>query len=307
MVLRLLAPLLLCCACIAPSRGSVAPGVRVASLGAGGDDPPGFAALARDFEAANPGYGLAWHGGVNLVEPRESVRVLFVQGGGAYASVGNSVHPRELTVGDVVLLPPGRRLEASAPLDLLEFSVPADARTLGGLPQTIRPDWAPNITDEPGGCATETGAYRRLILTRAHTGGAYVFDALNAHRVRIQDSFTHYHPREGGFDEFYLVQMANPESRILTSEHVDAVVERRVTAEEVSDLFHGRTLEVGDLVYLPRGTIHRGVGGPLVQVIAVPGFLQGAELGVDEPLAALNAALGLTGEDALPVHVEAQP
>ena len=77
----------------------------------------------------------------------------------------------------------------------------------------IRPDWDPNITDIPGGCATETNAYRRILLTWKQEVGQYLYHALNAHRVRIMDSFSHYHPVEGGFDEFYLVQMALPDAQ----------------------------------------------------------------------------------------------
>ena len=58
--------------------------------------------------------------------------------------------------------------------------------------------------------------------------------------------------------------------------------------------------EVGDLVYLPRGTVHRGFGGVLAQIITAPGFRPGAEIGVDHHLRAINGRLGLTGEDALP-------
>ena len=61
-------------------------------------------------------------------------------------------------------------------------------------------------------------------------------------------------------------------------------------------------LRVGDLVFLPRGTVHRGLGGALVQVITVPGFRPGAEIGVDHLLRSL---IELTGTEALPLHAAA--
>ena len=44
------------------------------------------------------------------------------------------------------------------------------------------------------------------------------------------------------------------------------------------------------------------MGGVLAQVITVPGFVPGAEIGVDEQLVRINERLGLTEERALPVH-----
>ena len=88
----------------------------------------------------------------------------------------------------------------------------------------------------------------------------------------------------------------------MTSERTDAVVRREIDAHDVDEVFDVHELRVGDLVYLPRGTIHRGLGGVLAQVIAAPGFVPGMELGVDEDLRAINAALGLEEGDALPTH-----
>src|SRR5262249_38866116 len=157
------------------------------------------------------------------------------------------------------------------PLAALVFEVPeAPARE---LPVFIRPDWDPKITDVPGGCATETGAYRRILLTWEARNGAYLFQRLNAHRVRMMDSLTHFHPVDGGFDEFYLVQMALPEARVVTSRFVDRILQPdTVTDAEAAGLMESRGLAVGDLVYLPRGLVHRGLGGVLAQVITVPGF-----------------------------------
>ena len=57
---------------------------------------------------------------------------------------------------------------------------------------------------------------------------------------------------------------------------------------------------MGDLIYLPRGTIHRGVWGVLAQVITVPGFKPGAEIGVDHHLKKINTNLGLEGDERVP-------
>ena len=62
---------------------------------------------------------------------------------------------------------------------------------------------------------------------------------------------------------------------------------------------------MGDLVYLPRGVMHRGLGGVLAQVITVAGFRPGAEIGVDHHLRAINERLGLAQGEALPYHAAA--
>ena len=169
----------------------------------------------------------------------------------------------------------------------------------------VRPDWDPKITDTPGRCAAEGDAYRRILLTWTPEVGPYVLHQLNAHRVRIKDSFSHYHPVDGGFDEFYLVQQAPAGARLLTATDVAAIESRKVTDAEAATLIQSRDLHVGDLVYLPRGTVHRGLGGALVQVISVPGFVPRSEIGVDHHLWAINRALGLEGARALPFHVVA--
>jgi hypothetical protein len=256
------------------------------------------------FRANNPGYDLAFATDVARLDAADTPRFVFVQDGQGMVAV---THPdraaafSEAGVGDLVILRPGEALESQELLDLVVFSSPTELPEY--LPSTIRPDWDPEITDTPGGCATETGAYRRILLTWQSENGPYVYHALNAHRVRITDSFTHYHPHVGGFDEFYLVQMAQPGARLLTSQAVDAIESpETVTLTEVTTLFEEHELEVGDLVYLPRGTIHRGLGGVLAQVISVPGFVPGAEIAVDEQLAEINERLGLREAGALPVH-----
>ena len=163
-----------------------------------------------------------------------------------------------------------------------------------------------NITDVPGGCATETGAYRRILLTWKDKVGPYLYHSLNAHRVRIMDSFSHYHPVKGGFDEFYLVQMALPEAKLITSTQTSRIENpATVTPEVANSLLQSHSLRVGDLVYLPRGVVHRGVGGVLAQVITVPGFVPGSEIGVDHHLKKINEILQLSRKAKLPLNVEA--
>lgn len=135
--------------------------------------------------------------------------------------------------------------------------------------------------------------------------GSYILHSLNAHRVRINDSFSHYHPVNGGFDEFYLVREAPKGARLLTSCDVAAIEARSVDQAEVKSLIQSRALQIGDLIYMPRGTMHRGLGGALVQVISVPGFVPRAEIGLDHHLSAINQELGLKGDEALPFHADA--
>ena len=111
---------------------------------------------------------------------------------------------------------------------------------------------------------------------------------------------------EGGFDELYLVQMAMPGAKLYTSERTESIEDAgSVTRAEAAALIDVHALAVGDLVYLPRGTVHRGFGGVLAQVITVPGFRPGAEIGVDHLLREINERLGLEGEEALPFHAAA--
>jgi hypothetical protein len=51
--------------------------------------------------------------------------------------------------------------------------------------------------------------------------------------------------------------------------------------------------------------MHRGIGGVLAQVITVPGFIPGSEVGVDHHLKAINQRLNLSQNEALPYHVDA--
>lgn len=256
-----------------------------------------FAELRDAFAGNNPGYDLAWHPAVRELAAHEEDRVVFVQG-----PLGRTDEP---SVGDILLVRAGEpwRHAGYGELDLLAFSLPSPLPE--GLPKIVRPDWDPRITDTPGGCATEGDAYRRILLTWKPEVGPYILHELNAHRVRIKNSFSHYHPIDGGFDEFYLVQQAPAGARLLTSKNVAAIESREVSLADKEALLQSRELHVGDLVYLPRGTMHRGLGGALVQVISVPGFVPKSEIGVDHHLWAINKKLGLKGDDAIPFHLVA--
>ena len=205
----------------------------------------------------------------------------------------------EVAVGDLLWLRPGEELTLDAACSMILFTVPGELSE--GLPSVIRPDHDPEITDTPGGCAEEERAYRRILVTWLADNGPYTFDGLNAHRVRMWNSFSHYHPPEGGFDELYIVEDVKEGGRIHTSlarERIESP--EGVGPEEASGLVQTLTPEVGDLIYIPRGVIHRAVGGVLAQVITVPGFKPGFEIGVDHHLRAINERLGLSGEAVLP-------
>lgn len=293
----LLSSLLLASCAVAPPRA------RIAHLGAADGDPAGIAAIGAAFAVANPSCALHYERDCLLLPAAATTQFAFVQRGDSTAVVSSGAFPDSSAVqpGDLVVLRPGERLRLAQPCDLLVFTLP-DAPD-ATVPRFVRPDWDPQITDTPGGCATEASAYRRILLTWRREVGPYVYHGLNAHRVRMLDSFTHYHPVVGGFDEFYLVQGVQPGARVLTCEQVERV-ERPggVTAEQAATLLHGTELQVGDLVYLPRGVGHRGLGGVLAQVITVPGFVPGAEIGLDHHLRAIDERLGLRGDAALPYH-----
>ena len=271
----------------------------------GRSDATGFASLKAQFERANPGAALSWHRQVMALEPARVDRVVFVHGQDTQGvQQGCFLLPMRVayTVGDLVLLSAGMRLEtAGAPVDLLVFDLAVPLP--GALPIFVRPDNDPKISDMPGGCATDADAYRRVALTWMPEKGPYVYHGLNAHRVLITDSFTHYHPVDTGWDEFYLVQDVRDGGGIWVSRETDRITSPdEVTAQEAGDLLEWLPLETGDLVLLPRGTVHRGFGGVLVHVLAVPGFVPDNEIPVDDDLRAINDRLGLTGAAALPCH-----
>ena len=276
-------------------------GLKIARLGEG--DTSALAAIRNAFSNRNPGYDLQYFHQVRTLPEAEVHRLVFVQRGGGTAALGGG-QSSKVSVGDLISLEAGQGAVLDSLMDLLAFTVPEPLPE--GIPGFVRPDWDPNITDLPGGCATETGAYRRILLTWLGKNGPYLYHGLNAHRVRIMDSFTHYHPKDGGFDEFYLVQMAMPGAKIISSERVDLITNpNTVTPEEAAGLLRTTELHVGDLVYLPRGVAHRGLDGVLAQVITVPGFIPGSEIGLDHHLKAINEKLGLDADAALPYNRDA--
>lgn len=288
------------------------PKVQIANL-SDGDTREGFNAIRTTFKSRNPGYDLKYLRNVTEIEARDHTQVVFVQEiegitnqevkGHATISGKTNSRQSEAIVGDIILLREGENMQTDTEMGFLVFQVPHKAGQ--ELPGFIRPDWDPNITDVAGGCATEIDAYRRILLTWSEDVGHYIFHALNAHRVRIRDSFSHYHPEEGGFDEFYLVQLVEPGAKIITSEHTDLITEPdKIKKHQVNDLVREYELKTGDLVYLPRGVMHRGYGGVVAQVITVPGFIPGSELGVDHHLRKINERLELTDDEALPFNLE---
>ena len=279
-----------------------------------GDYQEQFNIIREAFKERNPGYDMVYLPNTTLVQPLGITQVIFVHAIGGVTNqdvIANAVileqsglqTESQVIVGDVIILQKGDQLLSYNELGLLIYHVPHVPEQQ--LPGFIRPDWDPNITDVPGGCATEIDAYRRILLTWREEVGPYIYHAINAHRVRITDSFSHYHPIEHGFDEFYLVQMVRPGARLITSAKTEIIVRPEdVQKSQVGGLIHQKPLEVGDLVYIPRGVMHRGYGGVLAQVITIPGFIPGAEIGVDHHLRAINERLNLSESEALPFQVE---
>lgn len=279
-----------------------------------GADTKAFQSIRKAFLNRNPGYDMTWYPDVLELGIREVTQVAFVQridgvtnqdvvANATIMGVEGNRQESEVIVGDILIINAGERLHTSSEIGFLVFQVPVAPED--ELPSFIRPDWDPNITDVPGGCATEIDAYRRILLTWEKDVGEYIYHALNAHRVRIYDSFSHYHPVQGGFDEFYLVQLSVPGAKIITSEYVDKITRPdMVEPSDLDGMIQEYELNVGDLVYLPKGVMHRGLDGVVTQVITIPGFIPGSEIGVDHHLRAINERLGLSGGDALPFNEE---
>jgi hypothetical protein len=288
--------------------------VQITNLGTEADQEK-FNSIRKAFQTRNPGYDLTYIQSTRSLNPDNITRVLFVQeidgitnqdviGNVTITGPAGESTDSETIVGDILILNEGDRLQTDVNMGFLAFQVPQPPEN--DLPSIIRPDWDPNITDVPGGCATDIDAYRRILLTWKEDVGNYIYHSINAHRVRIRDSFSHYHPVNGGFDEFYLVQMVEPGAKIITSERTDLITNPdKIEKSQTEELMQEYELEVGDLVYLPRGVTHRGFGGVVTQVITVPGFIPGSEIGVDHHLRAINERFGLEGNNALPYNIDA--
>lgn len=294
---------LLLVGCSGAPREDVAAGVLVARLEGEG---LGFSAVRDAIRAQHPGYDIEWLAATRALDAVDAPRVVFIQRGECEATVTGEFPMRgNVEVGAALALRPLERVDFATPVDLLVFAVPQPFGP--DVPVFLRPDFDPRIDDQQGGCATEDRPYRRLLLTWRPENGPYVHHGLNAHRVRIVDSFTHYHPRDGGFDEMYLVQHTTPTARLLTSSEREAVEQPdSVDSRAAERLFQTRSLRTHDLVFIPRGVLHRGVGGAVVLVITIPGFRPGAEIGVDHHLRAIAERCARDGEVVVvPYHVEA--
>ena len=261
-----------------------------------------FEFIRSKFKTKNKGYDMDCFANVKEITAHKSNRTVFIQQGGGTFNIGSE--SSKFSVGDIIMLKPDTEIKSDSLFSAFIISTPDELPS--EIPTFIRPDWDENITDTPGGCATETNAYRRILLTWKNTVGPYVFHSVNAHRVRIMNSFSHYHPKVGGFDEFYLVQMAAPTAKIIISNRVsDIEGNQNINQQNITQITQAHSLKVGDLVYLPRGLMHRGVGNVLAQVITVPGFIPGAEIGLDHHLLRINQNLKLSDKDALPYNEEA--
>ncbi|MEM6805331.1 MAG: hypothetical protein AAF696_28295, partial [Bacteroidota bacterium] len=160
--------------------------LQIAHLSRG--DLEAFERIRINFSQKNPGYDLSYHAHIKQLKEQDFDRILFVQEGNPDVELSSGLKSKT-TIGDIILLDAGLRLRADSLMSLLAFKVP-EAPT-DSIPRVIRPDWDVNITDIPGGCATDSNAYRRILLTWKQEVGHYLYHALNAHRVRIMDSFTH--------------------------------------------------------------------------------------------------------------------
>ena len=276
-------------------------GIMVAHLNSTEDN--GISKISTRFKKNNPGYDLHFGSPSKELAASRNNRTVFIQSGGGTITLSNGKSSK-FSIGDILFLAPMEHLTSDSVFSSLIITVPDSPSPK--LPQFIRPDWDENITDTPGGCATETNAYRRILLTWKDEVGPYIYHHLNAHRVRIMDSFSHYHPINGGFDEFYLVQMVQKNAQLITSDQVGIIeTPDQVTLKQSKTLTHSTPLNVGDLIYIPRGVMHRGLGGVLAQVITVPGFVPGSEIGVDHHLKRINEHLQLRGNDAVPYNMKA--
>ena len=271
------------------SPHAASPGVRIAHVGADASDADAFAELCELFGERNPGYVLE-ECGLDGFVAREAAAIVFV-----HQSRGRVEHrgdQRELAEGDVLCLRSGERLQADAALRGLVFTTPAELPST--IPSILQPDDDEAFRDEVGGCAEDAGAYRRILLTWQDSVGPYVYHALNCHRVRMTDSLAHYHPLDGGFDELYLVHQVQPGGVLHTSTRVaELEAHAELDARTAAELVLEHTVAPGDLVYLPRGTMHRASGGVLAHVVTVPGFRPGREIGVDHHLRALSERTGV--------------
>lgn len=278
--------------------------MRVVRLLRPDGDAAALIALNELLRAQRPGYAIEFTGPVRSLRAIGASRLAFVHASDARAHATLGAARAEIGLGDAIALRAGEAVELDAPLPFVVVTVPGSFDE--AVPGFLRPDADPRLCDTPGGCATAPDAYRRVMLTWSSANGPYVSHAVNCHRVRMVDSFSHYHPLDGGFEELYLVHDVRPGGRLLWSPDV-ARIESPASVDRATarTLVQSTPLVVGDLVFIPRGTMHRAVGGVLAHVVTIPGFVPAREIGVDHHLRAIDERLGLLGDEALPYHVAA--
>ena len=114
-----------------------------------------------------------------------------------------------------------------------------------------------------------------------------------------------YHRGDAEAREFWQEAVKNPnnDTARLDREQLDSAGDR-LGEDDLDGLFESIPLHAGSLVLLPRGLAHRGLGGAVVQVIAVPGFKPGYEIPLDRSIQRLNGRFALTGGRRLPLHLD---
>ena len=275
------------------ASGAPPRGLLVASLDRERTDERAFLRLAERFEGANPGYGLAY-GPVSELERSDEPRLIVVQAGDGPVGVQRSATRvvREVEVGDLIFLRAKQAIFTEEAVYALVLTLPL------ALPDTLPTFVSPaDVESKDSGWED----VRIDLVSWLPRPGAHVYQGISAKRVRVSDAPTHVHPEAGGFDELVVVLEAAPGTSVLSSSRTAAIRSQAVEHADVANLLEVTPLAAGDLVLVLRGTAHRPVGASTVLALAVPGFLPGAEVRLDDDLRAINETLGLEGDAALPV------
>jgi len=196
--------------------------------------------------------------------------------------------------GDLVFLRENQRLSTESSIQVLELRMssplPSGLPTFVGFAETTHQD----------GGASSGWETRRIDVLDWQPGEVPAYGDLNVKLVQVDDAPTHYHPEEGGFDEIVFVCEAEPGAGVLLSTEREAIEARNVERGDVPTLFRPLALSAGDVLFVPRGLVHRPRGRSSAVVIALPGFVPGGEVRLDDDLRAINATLNLEGDAALP-------
>ena len=248
----------------------------IAHLGRDEGDNAGLATLRSMFRQRNPGYDIEYMAGVSHIPSARTARIVFVQeetaGRSSYPAMVNERHS-ETGGGDIIVLRSGESLDTKHAMDFLMFTVPSDLPD--ELPTFIRPDWDERITDTPGGCATETGAYRRILLTWLEKNGPYILHGRSTPIACASPipsrTITRSRAASTSSTSCRWCSRADDSSSAGTRVQNRSSLTGSLSIDGAkSRCSRTHALEVGDLVYIPRGIIHRGVGGVLAQVITDP-------------------------------------